>query len=67
MSGKAGINTILMILMLSIQGIGRSQYIHSGKITFERRTNLEKRYKDPRMKRMINESNKIRINLMKKN
>jgi GLPGLI family protein len=60
MSGKAGINTILMILMLSIHGIGRSQYIHSGKITFERRTNLEKRYKDPRMKRMINESNKIR-------
>ena len=60
MSGKAGINTILMILMLSIQGIGRSQYIHSGKITFERRTNLEKRYNDPRMRRMINENNKIR-------
>ena len=60
MSGKVGINLIFTMLMLSIQGIVSSQYIHSGKITFERRTNLEKRYSDPRMKRMINENNKIR-------
>ena len=59
MSGKVGIKLIIVVFLLSIQGIGCSQYIHSGKITFERRTNLEKRYNDPRMRRMINENNKI--------
>jgi GLPGLI family protein len=60
MNGKAGINLILTLLILCIQGVGKTQFIHSGRITFERRTNLEKRFNDPRMKRMINDNNKIR-------
>ncbi len=60
MSGKAGIKQGFVVLFLFVFSTGRCQYIHSGKITFERRTNLEKRFNDPRMKRMINENNKIR-------
>jgi len=37
-----------------------AQYISTGKITYERRTNLEKRFTDQRMRRMINDDNKIR-------
>lgn len=48
----------LLILLCCSQFI--AQHHSYGKITFERRTNLEKRYTDQRMKRMINESNKIR-------
>lgn len=49
-------------LLLSLQTWAQSEYIHSGKITFERRTNLEKRFgSDQRMKRFINDDNKIRV------
>ena len=48
----------LLILLCCSQFI--AQHHSYCKITFERRTNLEKRYTDQRMKRMINESNKIR-------
>ncbi len=34
--------------------------IHSGKIVYERKTNLLKRFDDPRMKRFVNEDNKIK-------
>lgn len=48
--------------LLCIQLWAQTDYIHSGKITFERRTNLEKRFgSDQRMKRFINEDNKIRV------
>lgn len=48
--------------LLCIQAWAQTDYIHSGKITFERRTNLEKRFgSDQRMKRFINEDNKIRV------
>lgn len=48
--------------VLCIQALAQTDYIHSGKITFERRTNLEKRFgSDQRMKRFINEDTKIRV------
>jgi GLPGLI family protein len=58
---KAGINILVLILCLGFNANG--QYISSGKITFERRTNLEKRFTDQRMKRMVTEENKIRTEL----
>lgn len=60
MSGKAGIKLGIFLLFISVFTTIKCQYIHSGIITFERRTNLEKRFNDPRMRRMINENNKIR-------
>ena len=67
MSGKVGINRkktpmkiIISLIFFSFVLQGIAQHYTFGKITFERRTNLEKRYTDQRMKRMINESNKIR-------
>jgi len=61
MTLKAGINLLVLILCLGFNA--NSQYISSGKITFERRTNLEKRFTDQRMKRMVTEENKIRTEL----
>lgn len=58
MTLKAGINLFVLILCLGFQA--NCQYLLSGKITFERRTNLEKRFNDPRMRRMVTEENKIR-------
>jgi GLPGLI family protein len=51
---------ILIILSLIFSFQLSAQYITSGKITYERRTNLEKRFTDQRMRRMINDENKIR-------
>jgi GLPGLI family protein len=58
MTLKAGINLLILILCLGFHA--NSQYILNGKITFERRTNLEKRFTDQRMRRMVTEENKIR-------
>ncbi len=58
MTLKAGIKLLITIILLPQLLFG--QYMESGRITFERRTNLEKRFKDQRMKRMITEENKIR-------
>lgn len=58
MTLRAGINLFILILCIGFQASG--QYMLSGKITFERRTNLEKRFNDPRMRRMVTEENKIR-------
>jgi GLPGLI family protein len=48
-------------VLLSLQAWSQTDYISSGKIIFERRTNLEKRFNDQRMKRFVTEANKIRI------
>ena len=48
-------------VLLSLQVWAQTDYISSGKIIFERRTNLEKRFNDQRMKRFVTEANKIRI------
>lgn len=48
-------------VLLSLQAWSQTDYISNGKIIFERRTNLEKRFNDQRMKRFVTEANKIRI------
>ncbi len=48
-------------VLLSLQAWAQTDYISTGKIIFERRTNLEKRFTDQRMKRFVTEANKIRI------
>ena len=58
MTLKAGINLLTLILCFGFQA--NSQYVLNGKITFERRTNLEKRFTDQRMRRMVTEENKTR-------
>ncbi|MFM6934387.1 MAG: GLPGLI family protein [Flavobacteriales bacterium] len=58
MISKAGIKGLVLILCLAFQA--NSQYMLKGKITFERRTNLEKKFTDQRMRRMVTEENKIR-------
>jgi len=50
---------VIFICLVSCFQVASQHHVF-GKITFERRTNLEKRYTDQRMKRMINENNKIR-------
>ena len=55
---KAGIKLLTLILCFGFHA--NSQYVLNGKITFERRTNLEKRFTDQRMRRMVTEENKIR-------
>jgi GLPGLI family protein len=60
MNLKVGTKLLFIWALLFLVSPVFSQYATSGKITFERRTNLEKRYTDKRMKRMINETNKIR-------
>ena len=52
-------NIFLILFGLLISTIGLTQ-ITAGKIVFERRTNLEKKITEGRMKQMINETNKIR-------
>ncbi|MEN9699384.1 MAG: hypothetical protein RLZZ301_582 [Bacteroidota bacterium] len=47
-------------LLINFCSWSQTEYVHAGKITFERRTNLEKRFNDQRMKRFVNEDNKIR-------
>lgn len=59
MISKAGTKLFFLFALLFC-GSFTAQYITSGKITYERRTNLEKRYVDQRMRRMINDDNKIR-------
>lgn len=51
---------LICCAFLLIQFIGFGQIMHAGKITFERRTNLMKRFNDPRMKKFVNEDNKIK-------
>ena len=62
MTLKDGINKIAFsLLLVFVYTIGYGQYSNHGKITFERKTNLLKRFQDSRMKKMINEDNKIKI------
>lgn len=60
MTLKAGIKTILLFLFLCSEGLAWGQFYSSGTIYYTRRTNLQKRFKDERMKRFVNEDNKIK-------
>lgn len=59
----AGIKKILVVLFIGMAGTSTFSQISSGKIVFERKTNLQKRFDDPRMKRFVNENNKIKTDL----
>jgi len=62
MNSRVGIKVFPFFILFSwFQPVFSQDIITSGKIVFERRTNLEKRYKDKRMKRMITEENKIKM------
>lgn len=58
---KTGILKIGFTLYMLFLGSIVFGQINEGKIIFERKTNLEKKFNDARMKRMIGENNKIRI------
>jgi GLPGLI family protein len=61
MISKAGIKKIVFTGILFLLTANTFAQISSGRIVYERRTNLKKRYGDnPRMKNMITEQNKIR-------
>ena len=61
MISKAGIKKIVFTGILFLLTANTFAQISSGRIVYERRTNLKKRYGDnPRMKKMITEQNKIR-------
>lgn len=55
--GKIGISFICLVFSLNLQ----AQIVTEGKITYERRTNLLKKFDDENMRKMINEKNKIKI------
>lgn len=57
---KVGIKGLLLFLFLSVEGLSFAQFYNAGTIFYTRRTNLMKRYTDQRMKRFVNEENKIR-------
>lgn len=57
---KVGINTILVCFFLLLEGYSFGQFYNAGTIQYTRRTNLMKRYNDQRMRRFINEDNKIK-------
>ena len=63
MTTKGGANkTIGTLIFLFSISFGFGQYMNHGKITFERKTNLMKRFEGMgRMRDMITEENKIKI------
>jgi GLPGLI family protein len=60
---KAGIrNSIVLLLLLLFSDAVSAQFVSTGRIVYERKTNLKKRFGDnPRMKNFITEENKYRI------
>jgi GLPGLI family protein len=54
------IRITLFSLLLSSLAVGQ---INAGKIVFERKTNLEKKFSDARMKKMLGDGDKIRVDL----
>lgn len=59
----AGINKLFGVLLALLLGTTAYGQITSGKIVFERKTNLMKRFNDDRMKRFVNENNKVKTEL----
>ena len=59
----AGINKLFGVLLACLLGTTAYGQITSGKIVFERKTNLMKRFNDDRMKRFVNENNKVKTEL----
>ncbi len=55
-----GIKYSLIAILVGLAFSSSAQVITKGKITYERRTNLLKKFDDERMRQMINEKNKIK-------
>lgn len=62
MNLKVGIKLLILLFLCAwFTPVFSQDIITSGKIVYERRTNLEKRYTDKRMRKMITEENKIKM------
>ena len=62
MISKVGTKLLIATLFLSCFSFQVSgQIAHAGRIVFERKTNLLKRFDDPRMRNFIDEDHKIKI------
>jgi GLPGLI family protein len=57
---KDGIKILLLGIFIWVDSIGYAQFYSEGTIYYTRRTNLQKRFTDQRMKRFVNEDNKIK-------
>ena len=57
---KDGIKILLIGLFIWVDSIGFAQFYSEGTIYYTRRTNLQKRFTDQRMKRFVTEENKIK-------
>jgi hypothetical protein len=60
MISKAGIKLLFFLVFLSVEFTAQCQFYATGTIFYTRRTNLQKRFTDQRMKRFVNEDNKIK-------
>ena len=62
MNSKVGIKLFTLLFLCAwFTPVFTQDIISAGKIVYERRTNLEKRYTDKRMRKMISEDNKIKM------
>jgi GLPGLI family protein len=57
---KAGTRFFFVIFLVALDWSSYAQFYTTGTIYYTRRTNLQKRYTDQRMKRFVNEDNKIK-------
>lgn len=60
MISKAGIKLLFLLVSLSVEFTAYCQFYSAGSVYYTRRTNLQKRFTDQRMKRFVNEDNKIK-------
>ncbi|NBP30443.1 MAG: GLPGLI family protein, partial [Flavobacteriia bacterium] len=60
MISKAGIKLLFLLVFLSVEFTAYCQFYSAGTVYYTRRTNLQKRFTDQRMKRFVNEDNKIK-------
>jgi len=57
---KAGTRFFFVIFLVALDWSSYAQFYTTGTIYYTRRTNLQKRFTDQRMKRFVNEDNKIK-------
>jgi len=57
---KAGTRFFFVIFLVALDWCSYAQFYTTGTIYYTRRTNLQKRFTDQRMKRFVNEDNKIK-------
>jgi len=57
---KVGTRFFLFIFLVALDWSSYAQFYTTGTIYYTRRTNLQKRFTDQRMKRFVNEDNKIK-------